>query len=118
MGNHLNKLSFQLTDSDWTNRLSVVSNDIDAEISGTGHVSINGNGTNSSRAARDVSFDIVQRDVDELVGNMNWIRNHQYPDMDMITILVWLNIFILILNACLLGKNLFKMKLLKIRTKR
>ena len=106
MGNHLNKLSFQLTDSDWTNRFSVVSNDIDSEINdGHGHISINGNGTNSSRAARDVSFDIVQHDVDELVGKMNWIREHPHQDLDMITILVWLNIFVLILNSILLGKR-------------
>ena len=105
MGQHLNRMTFELSNSPWTNSISVVTNKIDADITGNGEVSVaNSNGTNSSRSARDVSFESVRADVDEMIGDLHWSKVYSRRETDLISLLIWANLFMLVLNFFLTSK--------------
>ena len=106
MGNNLNKMSFSLTDSDWTNSLSIYSHHVDSDLNGDGEiiVTVDDRGNSSNRTIRDVSWSLSSDGVDVLENQMKWVKGVKWNSMDLNELFIYLNFAFLVLNFSVLGK--------------
>ena len=108
MGNNLNRMNFELTNSDWTNSLKISSHRIDTAVDGDGEVvvHVSDHGDNSTRNARDVSWSLTadRSGLDE--GDQGWIKTFHSTrtSLDLNELLVYFNLAFLALNFSFLGE--------------
>ena len=103
MGNHLNRMNFELTNSDWTNSFKIsahnVETDLDADGDGRVEVNVSDRGDNSTRHARDVSWSVHSDGTSILEDHQGtWIKTYRSSSIDLNELLIYVNFAFLALN--------------------